>query len=61
MYCVDKDGWPVERIKGRPVQNLARLLLHTRWIKRGKFEPHKDIYDDRMLCEKSFEVKELKA
>lgn len=25
----DRLGWPVERIKGRPVTNAIRLLLHT--------------------------------
>lgn len=25
----DKYGWPVERISGKPVTNLIRVLLHT--------------------------------
>jgi hypothetical protein len=28
----DKDGWPVERIKGRPITNLLRIILHTSWL-----------------------------
>ncbi len=31
---LDRYGWPVERIQGRPFTNLIRLLLHTRGIKR---------------------------
>ncbi len=27
---LDRDGWPVERIKGRPITNLIRLVLHAR-------------------------------
>lgn len=29
MTSRDKYGWPVERIKGRPITNFIRLLLHT--------------------------------
>ncbi len=29
MTFIDKDGWPVETIKGRPITNLIRILLHT--------------------------------
>ena len=32
MVCLDKYGWPVELIGGRPVTNLIRRLLHTRRI-----------------------------
>jgi hypothetical protein len=32
--CLDRNGWPVVTIKGRPVLNLLRLLIHTRKIKR---------------------------
>ena len=31
---IDKCGFPVERIKGRPIVNVMRLLIHTRKIKR---------------------------
>ena len=29
MKLRDRYGWPVERIKGRPITNAIRLLLHT--------------------------------
>jgi hypothetical protein len=32
IYCLDKLGWPVVCIKGRPVLNLFRKLIHTRRI-----------------------------
>ena len=35
MVFLDKFGWPVETVKGRPVLNLLRLLIHTRKIRRG--------------------------
>lgn len=31
---VDKDGWPVERIKGRRFKNFIRLLLYGRGVRR---------------------------
>ena len=34
LLPLDKYGWPVEKIKGRSVTNLIRLLLHTRSIAR---------------------------
>ncbi len=34
MKFLDKYGWPVERIQGRPITNLIRLALHTRKIVR---------------------------
>jgi len=34
LVFVDRDGWPVERIRGRLVTNAIRLLLHTRRIVR---------------------------
>ena len=30
---IDKYGYPVERVKGRPVQNFFRILFLTRRIK----------------------------
>ena len=39
MHFVDKLGWPVETIKGRPVLNFLRILIHTARIRRGKFHP----------------------
>lgn len=32
MKCLDRYGWPVELIHGRPVLNLLRLMIHTRKI-----------------------------
>lgn len=32
MTPLDKYGWPVERIQGRPIINAIRLLLHTRAV-----------------------------
>lgn len=29
---VDRHGWPVTRIKGRPIFNALRLLIHARGI-----------------------------
>ena len=37
MVFLDKYGWPVECIKGRPVINFIRRVLHTRSIRRGRF------------------------
>lgn len=39
MQFLDKHDWPVERIRGRPITNLIRLLIHTRKIRRGKWRP----------------------
>ncbi len=33
MQLLDKHGFPVERICGRRLTNIIRLLLHTRRIK----------------------------
>lgn len=32
IWFLDKDGWPVETVRGHPIQNFIRLLLHTRRI-----------------------------
>jgi len=32
FYLLDKYGYPVETIMGRPITNFIRLLLHTRKI-----------------------------
>ena len=32
IWFLDRFGWPVEKIKGRPVLNFFRLLIHTRKI-----------------------------
>ncbi len=34
-WLIRKGGWPVERIKGRPVLNFFRILIHARWY--GEF------------------------
>ncbi len=34
FYYLDRLGWPIETIKGRPVVNFIRLLVHTRRITR---------------------------
>ncbi len=38
MVFLDKLGWPIELIKGRPITNFIRCLIHTRKIVR-KWEP----------------------
>ena len=32
MIVVDKYGWPVEQVKGRPVHNFLRILIHGRKV-----------------------------
>ena len=32
LYYIDKNGWPLEFIKGRPFVNLIRRLLYTRRV-----------------------------
>lgn len=39
LQPLDKDGWPVERIKGRWFLNLLRVLIHTRRIGLWPREP----------------------
>jgi hypothetical protein len=47
LVPLDKYGWPVERIIGRPVTNAIRLALHTRAVisevewKRREAEMHR--------------------
>ena len=38
MVFLDKYGWPVERIRGHRLVNFLRLLLHTRRIRRGRWD-----------------------
>lgn len=52
---LDKYGWPVERIRGRHIINIIRILIHTRsiitqqeWDRRMK-ERYSDIADS-MVC-----------
>jgi hypothetical protein len=28
-YMLDKDGWPIERIIGRPIQNVLRIVIQN--------------------------------
>lgn len=51
MVFVDKYGWPVERIKGRPVTNCIQLLLHTRSIMRGKWDGYGIVRDENNFNE----------
>jgi hypothetical protein len=36
MEYIDKYGYPVETIKGRPVTNFIRRVIHTREVKFSK-------------------------
>ncbi len=36
MNFRDKWGWPIERIKGRPIVNFIRILLLTSWTRTWK-------------------------
>lgn len=35
-WPLDKLGWPIERIKGRPIQWAVRVLLHGSLVKTVK-------------------------
>jgi len=35
MLCLDKNGYPVELIKGYPIKSFIRKLIHTRSFCRG--------------------------
>ena len=50
MQFLDRLGWPVERIEGRPILNFFRLCIHTRKIVR-KWEPTKQEPDPSVSCE----------
>jgi hypothetical protein len=41
MHFLDKRGWPVETIEGRPVLNFFRRLIHTRRIVRWWSPPQR--------------------
>ncbi len=30
MIWIDKYGWPLEMVNGRPITNFIRILLHAR-------------------------------
>jgi len=36
LVYVGRDGWPVERIKGRPIISLIRVILFTKKVVRYK-------------------------
>jgi TolA-binding protein len=48
MYYLDKYGWPIEMIEGRPVLNFFRRLIHTR-----KIVKHWSHSTDSVNCEQS--------
>ena len=39
ITILDKHGWPVERVRGRPIQNALRMLIHGRRLALGKWTP----------------------
>lgn len=41
MVFIDKYGWPVEKIKGKPITTFIRLLIHTRKIKKGYWDGYR--------------------
>lgn len=45
MIFLDKLGWPIETIRGRPVLNFLRRCIHTRRIVRT-WAPTKQEPDD---------------
>lgn len=41
LVILEKNGWPVETFRGRPVMNLIRYILHGRKIvSRKGWEDH---------------------
>jgi hypothetical protein len=38
VVCLDYLGYPIERIKGRWLLTILRLLIHTRRIRRGYWD-----------------------
>lgn len=34
LIFIAKSGWPVEMLRGRPIINLIRIILHTKKIQR---------------------------
>ncbi len=44
-HICDKYGWPVERIKGRPITNFIRLLIHGRSLKKDLCQRSDDPHD----------------
>jgi len=50
MKFRDKYGYPVERIKGRHVQNFLRLLIHTNWMVTWRKRNYDDMAAHRARC-----------
>ena len=38
MVCLDHWGYPIERIRGRWLRNILRILMYTRRIRRGYWD-----------------------
>jgi len=38
MVFLDRDGYPVEKIKGHLVRNILRRVIHTRRIRKGYWD-----------------------
>jgi len=36
FYYLDKHGWPIEKLKGRPFYNLIRILFRCRGLSRER-------------------------
>ncbi len=53
MQFLDSHGWPVVTIKGRPIINFIRRILHTRKIKRGTWKQAPFVRDDSCGCQYS--------
>lgn len=41
LTFIDKHGWPVECVIGRPFLNLVRRLIHTRKIYFGTYDEYR--------------------
>ena len=41
MVFLDKYNYPVERIIGKPITNIIRLILHTRKVMFGRWNGYK--------------------
>lgn len=52
MVFLDRYGWPVEIIKGKWIQNILRLLVHTKSVKRGSWNGYKIIKYRRVKNER---------
>jgi len=50
MVFLDKHGYPVETTVGKWLQNILRLLIHTRSIKRGYWDGYKVINKTKTVC-----------